>query len=548
MRKTILKISLTAAAVAMFAAAGCQSTNSTPPVVTATPTPTSIKEVSTAPTVTVTPSKQINPTLKVTPTPAKKVTSTPQVTPTPFVSEKVGRFEAEKGEFSGKVHKVTAKANAGFSENAYVEGFEGDNDSCTFVAEIPEEGFYDLTFRLRGIGGEKINFVSVDDEYVGDIGIKDTNLGDAVISRIFLSKGTHRIKVYKSWGWISLDYMDISTSKPIGNEFYMVSKELCNKKASESTKRLFSFLVDIYGNKILSGQVCDKGELGGEIQVIKNTTGKLPAVLSMDLMEYTSSRPDGGKKGMTITYAKNWAKNGGILEFHWHWTLGKDYVKGNWYSSFYTDSTTFDLTKALNGTDKKGYEMLMTDMRNMAEILRELKQADIPILFRPLHEAAGGWFWWGASGAESYKKLYRMMYDMYTEEYGLDNLIWIWNGQDRDWYPGDAYCDILGMDIYPGERVYTSQASKFFETAGWSEAKKPVYLSECGCIFDPDLAVRDGAVWGEFCVWQGEFVKKGNYNRLSEQYTEEYMMKKAYESETVLTLDELPDLKSYPME
>jgi mannan endo-1,4-beta-mannosidase len=35
--------------------------------------------------------------------------------------------------------------------------------------------------------------------------------------------------------------------------------------------------------------------------------------------------------------------------------------------------------------------------------------------------------------------------------------------------------------------------------------------------------------------------------KLSEQYTEEYMMKKAYEHEAVITLDEMPDLKAYPI-
>jgi mannan endo-1,4-beta-mannosidase len=463
------------------------------------------------------------------------------------VAEKLGRFEAESGSLAGKVHKVSAGGNKNFSGD-YVTGFEGDGDICTFNVTVKNEGFYDLTFRLRGIGGGKTNFISLDDEYIGDITIAGTELGDAVLSRIFLSKGDHKVTVSKSWGWIDLDYMDVVSAEPVDREMYMVSKQLSNKNASDNTKRLFSYLVDIYGDKILSGQVCDKGELGGEIQVIKNTTGKYPAILSMDLMEYTSSRPDGGANGKTMIYAKNWNEKGGILEFHWHWTLSQKYVKGNWYSSFYTESTTFDLAKAMNGQDPEGYEMLINDMRNMAEVLKTLNDADIPILFRPLHEASGGWFWWGASGAEAYKKLYKLMYEMYTYEYGLNNLIWLWNGQDASWYPGDEYCDILGIDIYPGEKVYTSQASKFFEVAGWSTANKPVYLSECGCIVDPELAVRDGAMWGEFCIWQGEFIKIGNYNKLSEQYNEAYMLQKAYTSDTVLTLDELPDLKSYPME
>ena len=94
-----------------------------------------------------------------------------------------------------------------------------------------------------------------------------------------------------------------------------------------------------------------------------------------------------------------------------------------------------------------------------------------------------------------------------------------------------------------------SQISKYLNAAtNYSEEPKPVYMTENGCIFDPDLAIRDGAMWGMWSTWQGEFVAKGTaIHTLSEQYTEESMLIKAYEHEAVVTLDELPDLKSYPI-
>ena len=107
----------------------------------------------------------------------------------------------------------------------------------------------------------------------------------------------------------------------------------------------------------------------------------------------------------------------------------------------------------------------------------------------------------------------------------------------------------MGEDIYPGEKVYTSQVAKYLEVADYSTEHKLVYLTECGCIPDPDLLVRDGAMWGMWATWQGEFVRKttGIKAQISEQYTEEYMMKKAYDHEAVITLDEMPDLKTYPI-
>ncbi len=123
----------------------------------------------------------------------------------------------------------------------------------------------------------------------------------------------------------------------------------------------------------------------------------------------------------------------------------------------------------------------------------------------------------------------------------------MWNGQDAAWYPGDEYVDIIGEDIYPGEKVYTSQISSYLNAAkNYSNERKLVYLTENGCLFDPDLARRDGAMWGMWCTWQGEFVAKNTaIFTLSEQYTEKSMIKKVYEDKDVLSKEDLPDLRTY---
>ena len=343
-------------------------------------------------------------------------------------------------------------------------------------------------------------------------------------------------------GSVSYNYDKTSTK-------YEVSKELSDPNASENTKRLYSFLCDIYGEKILSGQVCDDGVNGGEMTVIKDTTGVYPAILSMDFMEYSPGRPDGGVNGKTIEYGIEWWEMGGILEYHWHWITDSRYTRDgkNWYSTFYTDSTTFNLEKALNGSDNYGHAMLLQGIEAIAAQIQILADRDIPILFRPLHEASGGWFWWGASGKDAYIELYRLMYDQLTNYYGLHNIIWVWNGQDEDWYPGDEYVDIVSYDSYPGKQIYTSQKKLFDMTQAVPASAKPVYMSENGCVFDPDLAVSDDAMWGCFITWQGEFIEKTVVGAavLSEEYNEEYMLKKVYESDRVLTLDELPDLEKY---
>ncbi len=342
---------------------------------------------------------------------------------------------------------------------------------------------------------------------------------------------------------------EMTNSETENQSIYQIDTPLCNPEASDEARALYSYLCDIYGTKILSGQTCDQGPYGKEIQAIKKTTGKLPAVIAMDFMDYSPSRVAHGTTGYTTEYAQTAWENGQIVAMHWHWTAPEPYITGDWGGSFYTSNTNLDLAKIMNGEDEEGYELLMSDMDVIAQQLTILKDAHVPILFRPLHEASGGWFWWGAAGPESYKKLYIAMYEKFTKEYGLNNLIWVWNGQDKDWYPGDEYVDIIGEDIYPGEHVYTSQISKYLNAAtNYSAGHKLVYMTENGCVFDPELAKRDGAMWGMWCTWQGEFVVKSmSIITLDETYTEEEMLKKAYNDEDVITLEDLPDLKTYPI-
>lgn len=461
-------------------------------------------------------------------------------------------YEAEEAELVGDTY--TDSSVSGFSGEGYVDGFVSDGDGVRFTINIEETGFYDLNFRTASKGGAKTNYVYVDDVKVGDVSVDDvTGFQSSYCNRVYLEAGAHEVLFTKSWGWVCLDTLAVSGSEQqvLPDSFYDVSATLVNPNATDNAKRLMSYMTDIYGEYFLSGQNCDDGLYGSEIQAIKLATGgildgKTPAVLGLDMMEYTPSRVAQGSSGTATEKAIQFWEAGGIVTFCWHWNAPTKYLTGNWYSGFYTDSTNIDLAAIMNGEDEEGYALLMEDIDAIAQQLLILQEADVPVIWRPLHEASGGWFWWGASGAEAYKELYILLYDKLTNEYGLNNLIWLWNGQDADWYPGDEYVDMVGVDIYPGEQVYSSQVNSFLEAVDYSNGNKMVVLSENGCIFDPDLAVRDGAMWGFWCTWGGEFVTvSSGINRLSEQYTEEEMLVKAYESEYVITLDELPDLTAY---
>ena len=138
------------------------------------------------------------------------------------------------------------------------------------------------------------------------------------------------------------------------------------------------------------------------------------------------------------------------------------------------------------------------------------------------------------------------MYDKMTNEHNLTNLIWMWNGQDPEWYPGDETVDIISYDIYAGNHVYESFGGTFTECVETSPKGKLVALSENGCVMDPDLTMKNNARWLFWGTWADPFTLK-NY-MLNEEYTEKDMLIKAYNSDRTLTLDELPNLKTYPLD
>lgn len=448
--------------------------------------------------------------------------------------------EAEQGTLLGGA-KVKGKA---------VEGITKEGDGVQVELAVPETGFYDVVIRSASIDGSyKENYVAVDGERIGVSVVEGKQYQDSVVERVYLEAGTHTVAVTGFWCWIRIDAIGVKPSEPLPADLFDIQPTLVDPDATEGARRLMTYLCDQYGKSMISGQVCEEGPYGTENACIwRATGGEYPAVLGLDMIDYTPSRAANGASSKETDIAIDYWDKGGIVTFCWHWNAPEKYIKGIWWKGFYTDQVTIDLAKIMNGQDPEGYDLLMRDIDTIAGQLRQLQDAGVPVLWRPLHEASGGWFWWGAAGPEAYKQLYITLYDRLVNVHGLHNLIWLWNGQDGAWYPGDEYVDIIGEDIYPGEKVYTSQSARFLKAMRYTDARKMIVLSENGCLPDPDLCFRDGTPWGFFCTWQGEFVAKAKgFNDLSEQYTEKYMVEKVYASDKVINRSELPDLKNYPL-
>ncbi len=133
------------------------------------------------------------------------------------------------------------------------------------------------------------------------------------------------------------------------------------------------------------------------------------------------------------------------------------------------------------------------------------------------------------------------MFDRLTNTHHLNNLIWVWTttneSKAKEWYPGDPYVDVVGMDIYPGEYQHGSQVISFNRVKEIFNGRKLITLSECGSIPYPELMESDGAFWSYFMPWYGDHTKLDKHNSMSD-------WNKILHSDFVVTLDEMPDLSA----
>ncbi len=92
-------------------------------------------------------------------------------------------------------------------------------------------------------------------------------------------------------------------------------------------------------------------------------------------------------------------------------------------------------------------------MNRMAANLQWLKDQGIPVVYTPFVESDDRNKWHAKEGSENAVKLYRLVHDYFTNDKGLDNIIWAYHttarhGALEKYYPGDAYVDVLGKSAY----------------------------------------------------------------------------------------------------
>ena len=314
------------------------------------------------------------------------------------------RCEAENAVFSGGGSAPPQVSNdSNCSGGKYVDTREGN---LRFSFTISNAGDYAIIAKVKSPYGDKINTFRFDDEHSKDISFPQNSAFTEIIlaDPFYLAAGNHKIEMIKSWGWILLDYVEIQPSSTVPIEFNI--QALATPQPSANTTKLYQFLLDNFQRKIISGAMTLKslatttGNEQNEISWLYEKTGKKPALLGLDFMDHVGTIPSNWINNPNIIQdALTWKNNNGIVAICWHWRDPSHKT-----NEFYTERQDFDPRKIFE-TQSAEYAAMMRDMDIIAGYLKELRDQDVPVLWRPLHEASGGWFWWGSQGPEACKKI-----------------------------------------------------------------------------------------------------------------------------------------------
>lgn len=471
------------------------------------------------------------------------------------------RYEAED---------ATLPTSATVIDSASCSGGKCVNaNQVEFQVTAETAGIYDVTFPISVKQYDWFTtYVSVNGK---ELASATTNSPDSLYTHYTFKvsgkfvKGANTVKI--SSGAINLDYIDVEAHP---KTTFTLNAAPVSAGATESAYKLKGFLTENFGKRTVSGMMigdnafnyhygatledsyliekcvasdsCSntderttwKGQ--EDISEFKTRTGYYPALGGFDMLFATGGHSDEGWfSGYTdnnIRMAKELWDLGGIPAFTWHWKPGTDtifYTKSNGFNATgctegisasdeyntcfnFTEAFTGDKCEAVN-TESETYKIIVADVDKISKRFLKLQEEGVAIVWRPLHEAAGGWFWWGVGGADCYKQLYKLVYDRMVNVNGVKNALWTWNierdpsiGYDYnalnpEWYPGDDYVDIVGVDIYNNSGDHQSNVNYFNKIVETVGANKLLALTENGPIPDVDSTFDDDAVWSFWMPW-----------------------------------------------
>ena len=494
---------------------------------------------------------------------------------------------------------ATVVEDADYSSGKYAK--PADASGVTFTVKVEETAVYDITTKVLIKQYDWITSkITVNGVDVGSMLTTPRNCDSSYVVSASAKMKTGENTITVGNQAIGVDYITVERHP---DPEFKINATPVTPNASESARKVYSFLRENFGKKTISGMMISDQNFNynyGDMKIIPpggctpadsckytdeqvswkgqtdiaefyKRSGHYPAIGGFDMLFAAGGHhEEGWFKGYTennILMTEELWELGGIPTYTWHWKVGEDTV-------FYTQgtpagfnnpgctegvmgtsgtNTCFNYIKAFKG-DKcaeinetsQEYKDIVADVDIVSGYFKQLQDKGIAVVWRPLHEASGGWFWWGVGSAECYVQLYRLVFKRMVETNKLNNLIWVWNintdpafGYDYSalnaaWYPGDEYVDIVAVDIYDPLNDHNSAANYYNKIVSDVGTSKMIALSENGAIPDIDSIAEDKAYWSYWMTWSQTW--SGNF--LEKTPTE--MWKRNLDDERIIALDNMP--------
>jgi mannan endo-1,4-beta-mannosidase len=287
--------------------------------------------------------------------------------------------------------------------------------------------------------------------------------------------------------------------------------EPVNPHATPEARALLAYLQSISGKATIAGQHNFPNVGARWTDMAYDLTGKYPGLFGGDFGFSAGDDKDSVlARPAMIEEVKRQYKNGAVIALTWHEVRPIDDEPVSFHDSVQGHLTDSEWKELLTpGSPLNSRWCAQVDV--VAGYLTQLRDAHVPVLFRPYHEMNGNWFWWGGRrGSSGSAALYRQIYDRFVNMHHLDNLVWVWNvgapggnaAPITDYNPGQQFADLVTMDIYGEFKQQDYDA--MLALAG----DKPIALAEVGRLPSPEVLEKQPR-WTYFMCWS-EFIQEHN--------------------------------------
>lgn len=289
-----------------------------------------------------------------------------------------------------------------------------------------------------------------------------------------------------------------------------------NPNASKEAVDLLNYFYEIKGKVLIAGQHNVLGKMSEVDERIHDLTGVYPAMWGGDFgfADSTHDIDNIAYRNILVSEINKKYQSGTIITMSYHQAnpaIGEPCQFRGGIISELSDEQWKELTTI--GTPL--YEKWRKQMDKLALYLKKMEELNIPIIFRPYHEMNGSWFWWGGrQGEDGYIKLWKQLYNYYTKDHKLNNLIWVWSPDNpkhglKEFYPGDEFVDMVSCDIYPKKDTNVVYGQHIYDQIVEIAGDKPIGIGECSILPSPETLERQ-PLWTWFLAWGGMIFRNEN--------------------------------------